>query len=98
MKFLIIRSIVTLAILASLTACGSSDDTELDIVDSVIKDIVLTSGESVSCSDDNSFSIESSSETAPDVIFSINTTTAVTTITYTSADGSATVVGCEMIK
>jgi len=94
MKKSIIYSIVSVVILATFTACSSSDDTKTGAVDSNIEDIVLTSGESVVCSDENSFSIESLNETAPDVTFQVNTTTGTTTITYKSIEGSATVIGC----
>lgn len=97
MKFLIIKSIVALAILASLTACSSDSDTEPDAISSEIQDIVLTSQESVTCSDENSFSIEPVDGVSPDVTFLVNVTTGVTTITYKSTDGSATVVGCKKI-
>ena len=97
MKFLIIKSIVALTILASLTACSSDSDTESDAISSEIQDIVLTSQESVTCSDENSFSIEPVDGVSPDVTFLVNVTTGVTTITYKSTDGSATVVGCKKI-
>ena len=98
MKTLTIRFILVLALLAGFTACSSSSDdsgsSTNDTPSDTIADVVLTHGQSVSCSDTNTFSIEPSAGNEPDVTFSTNTATGVTTITYESSDGSATVVGC----
>ena len=92
MKTLTIKLILSLVFLVGLGACssgGGGGDA------SSIADVTLTYTKSVSCSDANSFSIEPSAGNRPDITFSTNTTTGVTTITYNSTDGSATVVGCE---
>ena len=95
MKTIIIKSILLLTLMTWFSACSSSDDSSSETKESSISDVVLTSGKSISCSDENSFSIEPSDGDTPNITFSTNTTTGVTTITYNSVDGSATVVGCK---
>jgi len=95
MRTLTIKFILSLALLVGLGACSSSSDSSSGSTTSSIVDVLLTSGKSVSCSDENTFSVEPESGTSPDITFSTNTSTGVTTITYESTDGSATVVGCK---
>jgi len=95
MKTLTIKLILSLVFLVALSACSSGGGNDISVTNK--DDIVLIYGESVSCSDKSSFSIEPLSGTTPNVTFQTNATTGVTTITYESIEGSATVVGCETL-
>jgi len=96
MKTIIIKFIFLMTLILGFSACSSSDESSTETKDTAtISDVVLTYGNSISCSDENSFSIEPSDGNTPNITFSTNTTTGVTTITYNSVDGSATVVGCK---
>lgn len=93
MKNLILKFTVGIAIVVGFGACSGSSDSKSD--DSSPADIVLTHGNSVSCSDKSTFSVTPLEGNTPDVTFSTNTTSGVTTISYNSIDGSATVSGCQ---
>jgi len=97
MKTIMLKSILVLVLMVGFNACTSDEETTTsdETQESVITDVVLTYQQSVSCSDENTFYIEPSSGTTPDITFLRDTTTGVTTITYNSVDGSATVVGCK---
>ena len=95
MKTLTIKLILALTLVLGVSACSSSsDDSSGAGTETTIADVVLSEGKSVSCTDENTFSIEAKESNSPDVSFSTNTSTGVTTITYESTEGSAIVVGC----
>ena len=95
MKTLLINSILSVTLLITLGACSKSETT--DTTPSTVTDVVLTSGETLSCSDATSFSITPSEGNEPEITVTKNTSTGVTTIVYDSASGSATVIGCTKV-
>lgn len=95
MKTLVIKFLFPLMFLLGIVACGGGDSSSGGSSGTDIKDVVLTHGKSVSCTDENTFSVEPSSGNSSDVTFTKNTSTGMTTITYNSLEGSATVVGCK---
>ena len=92
MKTLLINSILSVTLMITLGACSKSETTAVGITD-----VVLTSGETLSCSDATSFSITPSEGNEPEITVTKNTTTGVTTIVYDSTIGSATVIGCTKV-
>ncbi len=91
MKNLFVNLTLLLTLMITLGACSKSESGDS------AEDVVLTTGETISCSDATSFSIIPSEGDEPDITISKNTSTGVTTVTYDSTTGSATVVGCSKI-
>ncbi len=94
MKNLLINAILSVTLMITLGACSSSETTNTT---PTTTDVVLTSGDSLSCSDATSFSITPSEGNEPEITVTKNATTGVTTISYDSSSGSATVVGCSKV-
>jgi len=93
MKTLKLLSLIVLTI--GFSACGTTDDDSTSTTDiNSSNTITITTGDTISCSGSTAFSVEPLDNYTPDIIFTRDTSTGVTTIKYNLTEGSALVLGC----